>query len=134
MSFRDRWVLVTGAASGLGPELARQLAQEHGAHILAVARRAERLEVLGREVVAAGVQFRALSADLARGEDVERVVALSKEVPLYAAVLNAGVTFFGEHRDLDWERFLATGSLRQRLAGGELPAFAASGDQRKKAP
>ena len=32
MNLRNRWVLVTGASSGLGEEMARQLATRHGAN------------------------------------------------------------------------------------------------------
>jgi len=39
MDFRGRRVLVTGASSGLGREIAKVLAVEHGATVIAVARR-----------------------------------------------------------------------------------------------
>jgi uncharacterized protein len=45
-----RWVVVTGASSGLGREMALGLARDHRAHVLAVARRADRLEEL-RETI-----------------------------------------------------------------------------------
>ena len=38
-SLDGKVALVTGASSGLGLEMARVLAREHGAHIIAVARR-----------------------------------------------------------------------------------------------
>lgn len=42
-----------------------------------------------------------LTADLSRSEDVARVFAFStKEVVLHAAVLNAGVTYFGQDREI----------------------------------
>ena len=43
LQLQGRWVLVTGASSGLGEQLARQLATIHRAHVLLVARRVERL-------------------------------------------------------------------------------------------
>lgn len=52
MVFRDRWVLVTGASSGLGRAMAMKLAWELGASIVAVAGREERLEALRRDVEA----------------------------------------------------------------------------------
>lgn len=47
MNFKDRWVLVTGASSGPGEEMARQLAGD-GAHRTLVACRRERLAALRR--------------------------------------------------------------------------------------
>jgi uncharacterized protein len=107
MDFRSRWVLVTGASSGLGYEMARQFALEHGANVIAVARRASRLEALKRELESrAGVKVETISADLAKLDDVERVFReATAKGPLYAAVLNAGVTHFGEYHELSWADF-----------------------------
>lgn len=107
MDFRKRWVLVTGASSGLGQEMARQLAYQHGANIVAVARRKQRLEELRDELESkAGVQVATLTADLANIEEVDRAIAESiAGRELYAAILNAGVTHFGEHGRLSWLDF-----------------------------
>jgi short-subunit dehydrogenase len=109
MDFRGRWALVTGASSGLGHAMAGILAREHRTNILAVARRADRLEELRRELESsAGVEVKTVAADLARPEDVDRVVRASSglEGGLYAAVLNAGVTYLGDYRKLPWNDFL----------------------------
>src|SRR5687767_689139 len=107
MDFRSRTVLVTGASSGLGWELSKQLAIEHGAHVIPVARRSDRLEQLKREIEAkASVRVTPITADLARLDDVDRVFAQATEQgPLYAAVLNAGITHFGEYHELSWGDF-----------------------------
>jgi uncharacterized protein len=107
MDFRSRWVLVTGASSGLGHEMARQFAREHGANVIVVARRAARLEELKRELEAsARVKVETITADLAKLEDVERVFReATARGPLYAAVLNAGVTHFGDYHELSWPDF-----------------------------
>lgn len=107
MDFRGRWVLVTGASSGLGLEMARQLAQRHGANLVLVARRAAALEALAAELrAAAGVECVVIAADLSRPEDVERVYAESTTGrDIYAVVLNAGITHFGSHLELDWPGF-----------------------------
>jgi len=113
MNFRGRWVLVTGASSGLGAEMARQLAEKHGAHLILVARRSDRLEALKSELTEAhGVQVHCLTADLGRIEEATRVFQeATAKAPIYAAVLNAGVTHFGHHEELSWEAFQTMVSL-----------------------
>ena len=99
LQLRSRWVLVTGASSGLGLEVARVLAREHGANLVLVARRRARLEQLAGVLQRAhGVQALCVAADLAEGGAGERVMAqaLADGRTLAAAVLNAGVTVYGE--------------------------------------
>lgn len=113
MNFRGRWVLVTGASSGLGLEMARLLAREHGANIIAVARREERLLALKAELESRhGVQVLPLAADLSRGADVQRLYERAVDGrDVYGVVLNAGVTFYGhvlEESHESFEAMLAT--------------------------
>lgn len=106
MEFRGRWVLLTGASSGLGQEMAKMLAHQYGANLIIVARRSERLAALKAELEqSASVQVVTCSADLSKLEDVDRVIAEACGRELYAAILNAGVTHFGSHRSLDWDGF-----------------------------
>jgi uncharacterized protein len=107
LDFAGRWVLVTGASSGLGREIARQLAHEHRAHVILVARRGARLRDLAREIEASGVvRAHVIEADLSREADVDRVFAEATAIgEVYGVVLNAGVTHFGEHHDLSWADF-----------------------------
>lgn len=70
-----RVALVTGASAGIGAEFARFVA-ERGAAVALVARRAERLEALARELEHAhGVRVVAVAADLADSSAPERIVA-----------------------------------------------------------
>lgn len=106
MDFRSRWVLVTGASSGLGLETARQLGRDYGAHLVVVARRRERLEALKQELEPAGVRVVPVVADLSRLEDVDRAFEEATAAgPLYGAVLNAGITHFGDWSELGWDGF-----------------------------
>lgn len=60
--------LVTGASSGMGAEFARQLAAD-GLDLVLVARRADRLEALRREIESrSGVQCHVIAKDLSRPE------------------------------------------------------------------
>jgi short-subunit dehydrogenase len=107
MEFRDRWVLVTGASSGLGRDIARLLATEHGAKLMLVARRGPKLRELACELEASvGTDVRIIEADLSRDADVDRVFTEATQLgEVYGVVLNAGVTHFGHHGDLTHQAF-----------------------------
>jgi uncharacterized protein len=107
MDLRGRWVLVTGASSGLGREMAKILAVKYGAHLVIVARRADRLNELKAELERdAGVKIDVCIADLSKLEDVDRVIeAATNGRALFGAILNAGVTHFGPYADLSWDNF-----------------------------
>jgi short-subunit dehydrogenase len=109
MELRGRWVLVTGASSGLGREMAKILAVTYGANLLVVARREDRLRELKAELESgAGVKVELCVADLSKLDDVERVIETATQGrTLFGAILNAGVTHFGAYEDLGWESFRA---------------------------
>jgi len=71
-------VVVTGASSGLGAHAVRHLAGL-GAHVLAVARRADRLEQLARELAAAPGRVVAHRADVSLDVDARAMVAAAVE-------------------------------------------------------
>jgi short-subunit dehydrogenase len=83
--------LVTGASAGIGREYCRQLAGR-GYDLILVARDAERLRALAAELEQSHrVRVEVLAADLARDEEVERVVTrLAGETALTLLVNNAG--------------------------------------------
>ncbi len=72
-----KYVLITGASQGLGRQLALDYAREGAARIAIVARNAAALEAVRKGVleVAPGARVVAISADLARQEEIERAVA-----------------------------------------------------------
>ncbi|MGY4537217.1 short-subunit dehydrogenase [Mucilaginibacter sp. UYNi724] len=107
LQLNNKWVLVTGASSGLGEEMARQLATVHKANLIIAARRADKLNELKAELEkAAGIQVKVIVADLSIPEEADRVIAESiANGNLHAAILNAGVTYFGRHTDLAWGNF-----------------------------
>jgi short-subunit dehydrogenase len=95
--------LVTGASSGIGADLARDLA-ERGHNVVLVARRADRLEALATELTDAhGVRAEAVACDLVDPEAVRglpgRVEALGLQVDIL--VNNAGYGSAGQFVDLD---------------------------------
>jgi len=88
-----RVAVVTGASSGMGVTFAQALAAA-GARVVVAARRAERLDAVVREIEAQGGAACAVSCDVAREEDVERLVAESHAAfgPVDVLVNNAGFT------------------------------------------
>jgi short-subunit dehydrogenase len=106
VDFRGEWVVVTGASSGLGREMAKQLVQEHGANVIAVARRRDRLEALAAELENGTSRVHPLVADLAEPADVARVFTeATANGPVRGVVLNAGVTYYGHALEQDLESF-----------------------------
>jgi hypothetical protein len=107
MEFAGRTVLVTGASSGLGWEMAKALAKEHGANVIAVARRQSKLDELKREIESTSKsKVHAIAADLSRLDEVDRLFDEATRMgPLYGAILNAGISHFGDYDELSWEDF-----------------------------
>jgi uncharacterized protein len=92
----DRTAVITGASSGIGAAIARELARRgHG--VTLVARRADKLESLAAELRAKGVRAHVLVADLSDREARARLLDRTAELGLAAEILvnNAGFTTVG---------------------------------------
>ncbi|MEU8182413.1 SDR family oxidoreductase [Micromonospora sp. NPDC049044] len=83
--------IVTGASSGIGAATARRLAAE-GFHVLAAARRAERLADLVAEITSAGGQATAVTCDITSDESVAGLAEAAARAPGPVTLLvnNAG--------------------------------------------
>ena len=105
--FRDKAALVTGASSGIGQELARQLGQS-GAKLTLAARRRALLEDLAGRIASTGTP-RPLVADcdVTRDGDVERAVAESVRQwgKLDVVIANAGFGVVGALTSLSVEDY-----------------------------
>lgn len=104
LELAGKWVLITGASSGLGQEMARQLATKYSANLIIAARRKDKLDELKAELEAIkGIKVKVIVADLSVHDDVVRMIdECLAGGQLYGAILNAGVTYFGRHNDLAW--------------------------------
>jgi len=71
--FADQVVLITGASSGIGAELARQFAA-NGAHVALAARDAERLEAVAAACRSNGRQALVVTGDVSSASDCGRIV------------------------------------------------------------
>jgi len=123
--------LVTGASSGIGAALAKELSRQ-GATLVLLARRHERIAALAEELGAAEDRAMAIPADVTRDDDLPRAVAaaLARYGRLDVAVANAGFGVAGPFVRLtldDYRRQLETnvfGVLRTAYA--TLPALTAA--------
>ena len=98
--------LVTGASSGIGTEIARELARR-GHNAVLVARREERLRELAGELSeSAGVRAEVVGADLSKAAERARVVETVRELGLRVDILinNAGFGGFGAAHEAGVER------------------------------
>jgi short-subunit dehydrogenase len=100
--FQNKAVLITGASSGIGEELAWQLAQL-GAMVTLAARRKALLEKLAERIVASGKRKPVIAeCDVTKDGDVERAVAetVREFGKLDVAFANAGFGVAGPLRQL----------------------------------
>ena len=88
-----RCVLVTGASSGLGRHFAALLAGQ-GAHVIAAARRTDKLESLVTEITAAGGKALAVECDVTSVDSVKGAFAAAEaEIGVVDIIINnAGIT------------------------------------------
>ena len=103
--------VVTGASSGIGAATARRLS-DHGASVVLVARRRERLDSLAAEIVAAGGAALTIEADIAVREQASSAIQQSVDHfgRLDILVNNAGLMLLGPVVGADieeWDRMLA---------------------------
>ena len=93
--------LVTGASSGIGQATARLLAREHGAKLVLVARREDRLQQLAEEIGGATV----LAVDLLDDDAPQRIAAAveADHGRLDLLVNNAGAAWRGTFADTGYE-------------------------------
>ena len=130
-SLKDKTVLVTGAASGIGRQLALDLYWDEKCRLILVDVDAEGLEVLKNELEPEedGGRVTAHVCDIGSAESVAALVTAVGGRPLDVLVNNAGVTHLGsfEHTEFsDFERVVRVNLLgTARLTKSFLPSLLA---------
>src|SRR2546426_6024927 len=103
MKLKDKVVVVTGGANGIGRALCRRFAAEGARGVVVADVEAEAAAVVASEV--AGI---AVATDVRREEDLKRAVARAEQVygPVDLFCSNAGIVTHGgvDVPDNEWER------------------------------
>ena len=90
------WALVTGASSGIGKELSRQLAA-NGLNVVIAARRIDLLKELGDGIEREfSVQSRAVQVDLSEDDSIDKIKDATRDLDIGLIVSNAGAVKAGE--------------------------------------
>ncbi len=107
LDFKGKLVVVTGASSGIGREIARELAVHEGANLLIAARRLDHLEGLKKEIQeASGSRVQALSLDLGSPGAEQALFRESTSLGTVFALVNcAGATFYGKTLEGQREKY-----------------------------
>jgi short-subunit dehydrogenase len=125
-TFEGQVALVTGASSGIGEAVARELARR-GADVALLARRTDRLEKVAGEIAQSGRRAVAIACDVTRDGDCEKAVEKAKRElgRIDIVVANAGFGVVGRFEKLtlaDYRRQFETnvfGVLRTLYAAVE---------------
>jgi short-subunit dehydrogenase len=99
--FNDNVVIITGASSGIGRELALQLA-EHGAKLSLAARNIDRLEAIAEVCRARSGHALVVQTDVAEQSQCQRLINMTAEHygRIDTLINNAGITMWALFEDL----------------------------------
>ncbi len=135
-ALQGKWVLVTGAASGIGLECARAFAKR-GANLVISDINAAALGKVQSDIAAMGVECLAQTCDVSSEESVEQLAAAVHESAARLDVLvnNAGVAFLGGFQETpitEWRRIYDINVLGiVHCTRAFLPAMRKAGGERK---
>lgn len=103
-NFSGTVTFITGASSGIGAALAREVAQQ-GGNVVLTARRQDRLELIATEIEKMGRRALAVECDVTRDGDLEQAAAKAIEMfgRIDYVVANAGFSVAGRFENLTIE-------------------------------
>ncbi len=101
MSLANNVTIITGASTGIGEELAYQLARQ-GAHLVLSSRRVDELERVAAKVRALGARASVIACDVAKQSDCKHLIdaTVSEFGAIDTIVLNAGMTMWAKFADI----------------------------------
>jgi short-subunit dehydrogenase len=92
MPHHYRHILISGASSGIGAELARQLANDH-VRLTLIARRAERLQLVANDCLAKGAEVTIRPADVRNHDHMTQIIEQADDQrPIDLIIANAGIS------------------------------------------
>jgi short-subunit dehydrogenase len=101
VSLKNNVVVITGASTGIGEELAYQLADQ-GAQLVLTARRVSELERVGENAKKRGAKVIVVSADVAIESDCKKIIdaTIAEFGRIDTLVNNAGMTMWAKFEDI----------------------------------
>jgi len=104
MNFNDKVILITGASTGIGKELAKKFAKENLSLAL-IARRGDLLDELTGQIKTANLKIKTYVCDVAIPDEVKKVFSEIREHfrKVDIAILNAGVGSKSNAEDYSYE-------------------------------
>ncbi|CAA9215500.1 MAG: Oxidoreductase, short-chain dehydrogenase/reductase family [uncultured Acidimicrobiales bacterium] len=133
MDVRDRVVVVTGGASGIGRSLAQAFVAHGAAGVVVADRDAAGAVAVAEGLRASGGKALAVTTDVSKEQDVQRLVAEAEEAygPIDLFCANAGIIVTGgvEATDEAWDRIWAV-NVKSHIyaARAVLPGMLARGE------
>ena len=97
------YVLITGASSGIGYELAKLYAND-GHNLILIARNIDRLKIVESELNKYNIEIKILNLDISKDYDIEKLfnyVEINK-LNINTLINNAGIGSFGDFKDIEW--------------------------------
>lgn len=100
----NKYVLITGASSGIGYELAK-LFSDDGYNLILVARSLSNLKKVKEELNRSNIDIQILNLDLSKTGECDKLINFIESNNLWVEVLvnNAGIGSFGQFSDIKWE-------------------------------
>ncbi len=105
MNYKDKWVLITGASSGMGSDYAELFASQD-ANIILTARRESNLVELKNKIATKYPNSKVVivSSDLSNEEGCQNLIREinKQDIQVHTLINNAGYGIYGEFTEMNW--------------------------------